>query len=206
MAVIVKGGTPNDGTGANVYYYDLKGDPQKTYGDSGLAAPPTGNQQNIAGLSNLTFCFNVVECGNGNGECYQDETAWAANGNAPGSLRYVNRGNWATYVAYAAKTVNIYAGQNMLAGTATFSAEYDGKVDITINLTGGFIFFHKDADNPEDNLKVQDYATAPSGNPAPGLFAWKETLAFGATTATITVPLNNFYGIHLDVAYPVECP
>lgn len=47
-AVIVKGG-PN----ANVYVYD----PQVKV-DTGLASPPVGAQQNPAGLSNITFCWN----------------------------------------------------------------------------------------------------------------------------------------------------
>lgn len=201
MAVIMKGG--ND---ANVYYYDFTDDPKsEEYTDSGLASPYNSSVSS-AGLSNLTFCFNLVECGMPPVECYKDETAWAANGNVPGSLRYTTRGNWATYVEYAVdKTVNFYAGQNMLSGTATFSAPDDDMVTITINLTNGFLFFHEDVDNPDDNLKVQDYANAPSGNPAPGQFAWKQTLDFGTTTATIKVPYNNFYGIHLDVAYPVPC-
>jgi hypothetical protein len=50
-AVIVKGS--ND---ANVYVYE----PQVN-SDSGLASPPTGTQQNPAGLSNITFCWNPDE-------------------------------------------------------------------------------------------------------------------------------------------------
>lgn len=53
MAVIVKGGN-----NANVYFYESGVD-----GDSGLASPvnPSGKP---AGLSNLTFCFNLEECCN----------------------------------------------------------------------------------------------------------------------------------------------
>jgi hypothetical protein len=202
MAVIVKGSDD-----ANVYYYNLTDNPQSTYSDSGLASPLNASG-NPAGLSNLTFCFNLVECGTPPEECYQDETAWAANGYEFGSLRYVTRGNWATYVEYLGteKEVYLYAGQNMLAGTATFSAPDDGMIDITISLANDFIFFQEDVDDPDNNLKVQDYEFAPSGNPAPGLFAWKATLPLGAITAVITVPSNNFYGVHLDVAYPVPCP
>jgi hypothetical protein len=45
---------------------------------------------------------------------------------------------------------------------------------------------------------VQDYASPPSGNPSPGLFDWK-VLASG-TSHTITLPLNDHYGVHAVVA------
>ncbi len=53
MAVIVKGGN-----NANVYFYE-----SGVNGDSGLASPknPSGKP---AGLSNLTFCFNLEKCCN----------------------------------------------------------------------------------------------------------------------------------------------
>jgi hypothetical protein len=131
-------------------------------------------------------------------ECFNGETAWAANGNAPGSLRYTNRGNWATYVAYAEKTVNVYAGQNILAGTATFGPNVDGMVKITIALDGAT--FDEDAG---ESLKIQDYAKAPSGNPAPGLFAHKFSAT--GTAAEVWVPANHFYGVHIDALVKVEC-
>ncbi|UCD51109.1 MAG: hypothetical protein JSW27_00465 [Phycisphaerales bacterium] len=123
---------------------------------------------------------------------WEDETAWAANGNVPLEYRYIDRGNWATYVMYddAAKTVTLFAGQTMPVGTVSFSAPVAGEVTITINLTGDWSF----ADDGE-NVKVQDYAVAPSGNPEPGLFDHKIT----APPATITVPQNNYYGVHVDV-------
>jgi hypothetical protein len=46
---------------------------------------------------------------------------------------------------------------------------------------------------------VQDYEFAPSGNPSPGLFDWKATCS--ETSCTITVPENNFYGVHVNVGY-----
>jgi hypothetical protein len=193
-AVIVKGGAD-----ANVYVYE-----NGTTGDSGLASPVNPNNGS-AGLSNITFCF--VKCDSQ--KCYKDETAWAANGAEPGKLRYNTRGNWATYVEYknVEKTVNIYAGQTMLAGIATFSAPtMEGKVNISITLINSFIFFWDMANVLEDNnVKVQDYSSKPSGNPAPGLFAWKEMAPFGSTSWTISVPVNKFYGVHLDVAKEVPC-
>ena len=126
---------------------------------------------------------------------FKDETAWAANGNVPLELPY-GGGNWATYVAYdGEKTTNLYAGQTMLAGTVHFSAPVDGMVTITINLDSGWIF----DPNVMENVKVQDYEFAPSGNPSPGTFEWKDTAT--GSYFSITVPENNYYGVHADVGY-----
>ena len=173
-AVIVKAGT-----GSNVWFYD----PQ-VKSDTGLY----GYQDKD--ISHATFCWNPDPTE----ECWEDETAWAA-GN-----RYVTKGNWATYTPYVAgSTVKLYAGQTMEAGTVHFSAAADGKVTITITLNDGWKF----ADAGE-NVKIQDYATAPSGNPAPGLFAWKGTAT--SSSFSIDVPENNFYGVHADLLHSVECP
>lgn len=126
---------------------------------------------------------------------FKGETAWAANGNKPGELRYTQRGNWATYVKYTGpKTTTLFAAQTIPVGTVQFSAIDGSMVTITINLSGGWEF-----GNVMENLKVQDYATAPSGNPAPGLFAHKTTCDPAESTCSITVPANNFYGVHVNV-------
>lgn len=189
-AVIVKGGNS-----ANVYNYG-----PGACTDSGLCAP-VNNSGNNADISHVTFVWNDINC-NGYGKCYQEETAWSAG------RRYVTRGNWATYTPYVSGgTVNIYAGQTYLAGTATFSAVAVGQVTITINLNPGFIFYYDVTDQVADNnIKIQDYVSPPSGNPAPGLFTHKASAQVGSTSYVITVPANNFYGIHLDVAREVPCP
>lgn len=124
-----------------------------------------------------------------NWECGESETAWAAG------PRYTPRGNWATYTPYndLAQTVNIYAGQTNLIGTVTFSAVNNGQVTLTFDLNDGWRF-----EDVAESLKIQTYANAPSGNPAPGQFAYK----YDATgdSFTVTLPDANFYGIHLDVA------
>lgn len=119
------------------------------------------------------------------------ETAWA-NG-----TRYVDPGNWATYTPYVAdSTVILYAGQTMDAGTVDFSAPVAGSVTITIILNEGWRFY----DDPEqENVKIQDYASAPSGNPSPGLFDWKGYAT--ESSFSIDVPENNFYGVHVDVEW-----
>lgn len=185
--VIVKGGPS-----ANVYCYD-----PPVYGDTGMFAPTNPNNPNNEpyDISHVTFCYNEADI------CYQEETAWATG------TRYVTKGNWAMYVKYdgAEKTVDLIAAQNVIAGTVTFSAPVDGWVTITVNLTGGAIFYYDANDEFDDNLKVQDYATAPNTTPAPGQFDWKEQIPVGSTTGEIVVPANNFYGVHVDLALPVPC-
>jgi len=124
--------------------------------------------------------------------CYKGETAWAAGS------RYVEKGNWATYTPYkSGSTVKIYAGQKIDAGTVTFSAPVKGKVTITINLKNGAVF-----SDAQENLKIQGYDGKPlAKNPAPGKFTtYKGT--FSGSSATITVPQYEYYGIHLDVKVP----
>jgi hypothetical protein len=175
-AVIVKAGTQ-----ALVYYYD------NAMGDVELVAPE--NKE----ISHVTFCFNQTDV------CYALNTAWTAG------TRYVTKGNWATYSSYAgtSKTVNIYAGQSILAGTATIEP-LDGEVKITINLNPTFIFYY--GSGIVENLKVQGYNAIPAKiNPAPGQFANKLTVEVAASTAQIVVPYASYYGIHIDIAQEVPC-
>jgi hypothetical protein len=200
-AAIIKGG-PN----ANTYVYV----PQVNL-DTRLASPPTPAARNRppntnpAGLSNIGgFCWNPTDTQ----KCFDDETAWAAG------TRYTARGNWATYTAYAGmeKTVTLFAGQTINVGTVKFTPLLNGFVRITVTLTAPWAFevnFEQDADGNattvrDNNVKVQDYATAPSGNPAPGLFMWKGVGT--GTSFSIQVPNNNFYGVHVDVAKEKPCP
>ncbi|MBE0609219.1 MAG: hypothetical protein IH609_07560 [Dehalococcoidia bacterium] len=123
-----------------------------------------------------------------------DDTAWAANNGSCGSLRYNTgrKGNWATYNAYVAGELTILcAGQTSDAGTVTFSAPDGGFITITVTLNADYFFASG------DSLKVQDYSEAPSGNPSPGQFAHKTSCS--GDTCSIVVPLNGFYGVHVDV-------
>ncbi|WP_374960207.1 hypothetical protein [Gilvibacter sp.] len=191
-AVIVKGGP-----GANVYYY-----PDGACSDTDLHAPINPANGTPYGLSHVTFCFSETPCDTDPSECFEDETAWADG------ERYTNRGNWATYTAYPGdgESVDIYAGKTNYAGTVTFNDNGDGTVDLDIALEDGFIFYYDMADDSADhNIKIQDYDTSPSGNPSPGLFDHKFTASAGASSMTVTVPMNEFYGIHLDVGAEVPC-
>ncbi|ADQ14607.1 hypothetical protein [Halanaerobium hydrogeniformans] len=123
------------------------------------------------------------------------ETAWAAHD--VGEFRYNpgRGGNWATYVEYAViledgGVANIYAGQSEYVGYVVF-IEDGNYVDIEVYLEDW-------AFEPGTiNLYVQDYSDQPSGNPAPGRFDFKATES--GLEASIRVPLNDYYGIHLNV-------
>ena len=119
------------------------------------------------------------------------ETAWAAHD--LGVYRYRDRGNWATYIAYDELEngiADIYAGQKEYVGYVEFT-ENGSNVEISIHLDGWA--FEPD----KTNLYVQDYEKAPKGNPSPGRFDYKDTES--NYEATISVPLNMYYGIHLNV-------
>ena len=134
---------------------------------------------------------------------FDGETAWAANGDEPLELRYTQRGNWATYVEYSdeEKKTTLFAGQTIPVGNVTFGAKFNGEVKITLSLTDDWEF-----EDVAENLKVQDYSSDPSGNPEPGLFAHKEDCDASSDTCSITVPANDYYGVHVDVGQWVPDP
>ena len=182
VSVIVKGGPA-----ANVYTYA-----SGVNHDNGLVSPINpGDQQ--AGLSNLTFCYNLKPCDDNPDPCYKDETAWS---NGP---RYLEQGNWATYTEYQTENpVIIYAGQHHNVGTATFGPVLNGKVKITIALVGAKF------EDVKENLKIHGYTSTPTTDPVPGRFKFKSTQS--GTSATVTVDAAKFYGIHLNVQREYECP
>ena len=142
---------------------------------------------------NLDFdcsSLNGEEENGGTEECeWKKETAWSAGD------RYQDPGNWATYTAYIpGSTVTLYAGQTLTAGTVHFSEAAGGIVTITVTLNEGWRFF-----DDEENVKIQDYEYAPSGNPIPGNFSHKGEAT--GTPFSINVPENNFYGVHIDTEW-----
>lgn len=180
--MIVKGSNA-----ANVYCYE-----GGSTSDTGLFAPTSTNRKGKIiqhAISHVTFCYNPPECK------WVGETAWAAGD------RYVTKGNWAMYVAYngVEKTVDLIAGQNMVAGEVSFSKADNGNVTITITLKDGWRF----DPNTNESVKIQDYSEAPISNPNPGGFAHKGDAE--ASPFSITVPKNNYYGVHVDVEWE-DCP
>lgn len=153
---------------------------------------------NWATYSSFTLSCDCEEIVDPPTECWDDETAWAAG------TRYVDRGNWATYTAYdgTAKVVTLFAGQTHVAGTVSFSApdNVSGDVTICVTLNPGFRFAAVD-----ENVKVQGYDSAPSGNPNPGGFTTHKGTA-AASPYCFTVGESAFYGVHVDVERKVECP
>lgn len=148
---------------------------------------------NWAEISHITFCgyFTPDE-----EECWCDETAWADGD------RYVEKGSWATFTPYVPETsVTLYAGQTLDAGDVSFSSAVDGNVTITITLNAGWRFA-----DANENVKIQDYTTAPSGNPSPGGFAYKYKADESPFSTGYKIPLNNYYGVHIDVEQLCECP
>lgn len=126
--------------------------------------------------------------------CVEDctyETAWAAG------QRYTQRGNWATYTPNPGlgNCVFIYAGQNMYAGKICFEDGGSGNYKLLINLSACWNL--QDVSEP---IKIQGYASAPSGNPAPGKFnTYKGNGTQTNGSIEVTVPFFDYYGIHLDL-------
>jgi hypothetical protein len=125
-----------------------------------------------------------------------DETGWAVG------TRYLEKGNWAMYHEYnGEETVDLRAdggdGVGMLAGTVHFSAVSGDQVTITITLNEGWRFVDQD-----ENVKIQDYASAPTKKAIPGKFDHK-----GYATESpfeIDVPANAYYGVHANLEW-LDC-
>ena len=201
-AVIVKSvGTGMQAGGFNVYTYDPAVDGDSDL--SGVTAEKTNGHSTVEhtfDINHITFCWDVA------GVCMQDETAWAAG------LEFDPDSGWAMYVPYYGEelTVDLIAGQDFEdpAGTVIFSAPENGEVIITITLEPDWIFYYDLADDElDDNIKVQDYAEEPTADTstAPGLFEWKAAADIDDVSFTITVPENNFYAVHVDLATGEPC-
>lgn len=199
-AVIVKSvGTGMKAGGYNVYSYDPAVLEDSDL--SGVTVEKTTGQTTVEhtfDINHITFCWDVE------GVCMQDETAWAEG------LEFDPDSGWAMYVPYDGEelTVDLIAGQHYDAGDVTFSAPEEGWVTITINLEGDWIFYYDvEDDEQDDNIKIQDYTAEPNENTktAPGLFDWKASADIADVSYTITVPENNFYAVHVDLATGEPC-
>jgi hypothetical protein len=156
----------------------------------------TGDEDAVVDFDDATLDINV--------QCveFNDETAWASR--AAGADKYNTRGgNWATWVKYTGSdmTVNLYAGQTLLAGTVRLTPASLTTTTITVDLADGFVF-----DDVVSNLKVQGYSSKPSGNPSPGGFANKHTCDISSDVCSITVPRSTYYGIHADLVNIIPDP
>jgi hypothetical protein len=142
--------------------------------------------------------------------CYSDYTGWAQGPPYnPGSKR-----NWAMYVEFEPSqyvdTIVQYGRKNAELLDSQVIVEPSmanpGNVKITISLPDDWYIGDKDGFGVSgiDSVKIQDYAKAPSGNPAPGKFEYHYDY-FGSTFECENVPMNNYYGIHIDLTYEHLC-
>jgi hypothetical protein len=126
---------------------------------------------------------------------WQGETATGAG------TRYPGTSNWFMYTAFTTNTVNLIAGQNIDAGDITMT-RYGGNTYITVTLASGFRFA-----NVKENLKIQDFANAPTKYLEPGQFKHKFSVPQGTIpytntyTAKIPGDTAKFYGIHANVEH-----
>jgi hypothetical protein len=167
VAIIVKGGK-----GANVYYYN-----NGETSDSGLTSPANASGS-PSDLSNLTICYNLVEC---NTCIWEEETAYG------GSLAGGGNAWWFAIDASVSGTYPIWAGQNIVQGS---NITYDKINDlITINLGGSL-----QLQNVSEPVKVEGYNNLPNSRPSAGLFT-----LYKGSDLTIGGNNSNFYVVHLDV-------
>ena len=114
-------------------------------------------------------------------------------------LTYPGTSNWFMYTPYTTNKVDLIAGQKYDAGDiymARTGTTTNPTTTITVTLGSGFRFA-----NVKENLKIQDFAKAPTKYLDPGSFKYKYTLPQSTTTYTATIPGNTapYYGIHASV-------
>jgi microcompartment protein CcmK/EutM len=185
MAVIVKGSAA-----ANVYYYE-----GGVTSDSGLASP-VNSSGGSAGLSNLTFCFNLVPCEDTPVEC-SEETAFG------GDMAGAGSGWWFAYDTEEGGQQTIYAGQKAVDGA--YVAVVDGVLTIELgaNMKLQDVTCETKTNKKgvtttscnEEQVKVQAYDMLPSSRPAAGQF----TTYKGRDLSDINVGSARYVVIHLDV-------
>ena len=132
------------------------------------------------------------------------ETAWAGCNFYNGGYANFTRGNWALYTEYLGsagtindeKTIWLMAGQNFWVGWVRLEPipGDEDNIKIKIQLFEGWCL-----QTVEEPVKIQDYEARPSGNPRPGQFEYKGTPELVNGWYEMVVPLNNFYGIHVDL-------
>jgi hypothetical protein len=110
--------------------------------------------------------------------------------------RYPGTSNWFMYTAFTTNKVDLIAGQHYDAGDI-FMTRNGTSTYIKITLHNGFRWA-----NVSQNLKIQDFANAPTKYIQPGQFKYKFTVTPQSTvtyTAKIPGTTAKFYGIHADV-------
>ena len=131
------------------------------------------------------------------------ETAWAAQQN-PGQTRFVQKGNWATYITYnvgegtnaVPKAFPLYAGQTKLAGSLYV---YDDGSNLYVKYVAGgnnaFKEYHLQVEDEFAGFNdVRTYNKKTGyGSPIPGQFEYaKEYSTKTADSGWITVPISGY--------------
>jgi hypothetical protein len=184
MAVIVKGS--ND---ANVYFYPNG----SVLSDSGLASPVNASGGS-AGLSNLTFCWNLVECVEP--PVCNEETAfggatagggsawWFAYDTSVGGQQPIYAGQKAVdgaYVEVVNDMINIVLGPNMQLKDVTCTTGLNKK-GVTVTTCD------------DQQVKIEGYNTLPSERQPAGLFT-----LYKGRDLSVSGNGSMYYVIHLDV-------
>jgi hypothetical protein len=186
VAVIVKGSAA-----ANVYYYE-----GGVTSDSGLASPVNASGGS-AGLSNLTFCFNLVPCeDNPPVEC-SEETAFGGDSAGAGS------GWWFAYDTAEGGQQAIYAGQKLVEGAYVEVVDGVLTIELGANMKLQDVTCEEKTNKKgvtttscsNEQVKVQAYDMLPGSRPAAGLF----TTYKGRDLSGIEVGSAAYVVIHLDV-------
>jgi hypothetical protein len=125
---------------------------------------------------------------------------WRAETATGAGTRYPGTSNWFMYTAYQTTKVDLIAGQNYDAGDIYMTRPGDGNTYIKVTLATSPVLFRWA--NVKENLKIQDFAKAPTSYVEPGSFKYKFTVTPQSTvtyTAKIPGTTAKFYGIHASV-------
>lgn len=155
----------------------------------------TTEQRKISGLNFVNQYKQYVKC--------SGETSWAAQQN-PGQTRFVQKGNWATYITYnvgegtnaVPKVFPLYAGQTKLAGSLYV---YDEGSNLYVKYVAGgsnaFKEYHLQVEDEFAGFNdVRTYNKKTGyGSPIPGQFEYvKEYSTKTADSGWITVPISGY--------------
>ncbi|HVM13145.1 MAG TPA: hypothetical protein VM287_02295, partial [Egibacteraceae bacterium] len=145
-------------------------------------ATATGPNTNLSDSATVTV--NCVRP-----ETWKGETATGAGNTYPGSS------NWFMFTPYTTQKVDLIAGQHYDAGDI-YMSRANNQTTIRIELHDGFRWA-----NVKENLKIQDFSTAPTSPFSAGKSKYKFTVDPSQRTVTVVIPGTKatHYGIHADV-------
>ena len=191
LSVIVKGGPA-----ANVYTYS-----NGEASDCNLVSPDTPGGSGPAGLSNLTFCFNLEPCDEEPCFDWFGESA-TGRGQSFSNTRPATWFQWNTRDQLISGVDLVYGRQLQKAGRVTISdLDVEGMRTITVSFDEGFRL----AQDPDGNIvggALKVFASDTAFTQFRGFSG-----ALQSNTATIRVPNRANYFVHVDIEEKreVEC-